>query len=172
MVVTARATDPDGVSSLTLNYRPLIPPPVTRRSRCSTTARAAMRSRTMEFIRQPFPVKTQRDAGGVLRQRHRCAGGDEPISCRGADAECHVRWGKHHCRQHRHYRLWLTAANVAFWTTRERNANDTMDATFVVATSARFYNVDTMYAGSPFHSPAYNGPLAAFACDYEMNFPE
>jgi hypothetical protein len=56
------------------------------------------------------------------------------------------------------------------WTARERNANDPFDATFVYGNARAIYNVDTLYSGSPFHTPAYNGPLAAIACDYEVNF--
>ncbi|MGC3961301.1 MAG: lamin tail domain-containing protein [Verrucomicrobiota bacterium] len=85
--------------------------------------------------------------------------------------ECHVRWGESVIAGSiGTYRLWLTAANISQWTTRERNANDPFDATFVYGNTRAIYNVDTLYSGSPFHTPAYNGPLNAIACDYEVNF--
>ncbi|HEX5221186.1 MAG TPA: lamin tail domain-containing protein [Verrucomicrobiae bacterium] len=85
--------------------------------------------------------------------------------------ECLVRWGESPVAGTiGTYRLWLTAANISAWTSRERNANDPLDATFVYGNSRVVYNVDTMYSGSPFHAPNYNGPLGSFACDYEINF--
>ncbi len=85
--------------------------------------------------------------------------------------ECLVRWGESTVAGTLGtYRLWVTAANVNTWTTREKNANDPLDATFVYGNSRVIYNVNTLYSGSPFHAPNYNGPVGSFACDYEINF--
>lgn len=85
--------------------------------------------------------------------------------------ECLVRWGETPVAGTiGTYRLWLTEANVNSWSTRERNANDPLDATFVYGNHRVIYNVDTLYSGSPWHVPNYNGPLAQIACDYEVNF--
>ena len=86
--------------------------------------------------------------------------------------ECLVRWGESAVAGNiATYRLWVTASNLTAWANRERNANDPLDATFVYGNSRVFYNVKTLYSGSPFHAPSYNGPLGSFSCDYEVNFP-
>lgn len=86
--------------------------------------------------------------------------------------ECHVRWGEAPVAGGiGTYRLWVTASNIAFWTSREKNANDPVDATFVYGRDRVIYNVDTLYSGSPFHVPSYDGPLGTMPPDYEVNFP-
>ena len=65
----------------------------------------------------------------------------------------------------------MTSSNITFWGGREKNANDPIDATFVYGDSRVVYNVNTLYSGSPFHVPNYNGPMGSMACDYEVNFP-
>ncbi|HWQ90658.1 MAG TPA: lamin tail domain-containing protein, partial [Clostridia bacterium] len=67
------------------------------------------------------------------------------------------------------YRLWVTQANVNRWATREKQSNRGLDATFVYGGFRVCYNVDTLYSGSPFHTPGYNSPDGN-ACDYEVNF--
>ncbi len=69
------------------------------------------------------------------------------------------------------YRIWITEATRSFWASREINANDPMDCTFVHGTNRVIYGVDTLYSGSPFHTlyAGYNGPTGQ-TCDYELNF--
>lgn len=67
------------------------------------------------------------------------------------------------------YRLWVSQRNVSRWTTREKQSNHPLDATFVYGGSRICYNVDTLYSGSPWHTPGYNSPIGN-ACDYEVNF--
>jgi hypothetical protein len=77
------------------------------------------------------------------------------------------------------YRLWLTQSNINYWTTREKNSNEPLDATFVYGNWRVVYNMKALYSGSPFHTPNYNGPLwangtvgsPANVCNYIMNFP-
>jgi hypothetical protein len=71
------------------------------------------------------------------------------------------------------YRMWMTQANLDFWAQRERNANDSIDCTFVYNNSRVVYNARTLYSGSPWHTQnhPYNGPLGANTCDYEVEFP-
>lgn len=67
------------------------------------------------------------------------------------------------------YRLWVSQRNVTRWTTREKQSNAPLDATFVYGRSRICYNVGTLYSGSPFHTPSYNSSDGN-ACDYEVNF--
>lgn len=66
------------------------------------------------------------------------------------------------------YRLWVSQKNVDRWTTREKQSNYELDATFVYGDSRVCYNAGTLYSGSPWHTPGYSGPLGG-ACDYELN---
>ena len=84
--------------------------------------------------------------------------------------ECLVRWGESVIAGSiGTYRLWVTSSNINFWATREKNANDPLDATFVYGNTRVIYNVNTLYSGSPFHAPNYDSPVG-FPCDYEVNF--
>jgi hypothetical protein len=67
------------------------------------------------------------------------------------------------------YRLWVSQSNVTRWTTREKQSNEPLDATFVYAGCRVCYNVGTLYSGSPYHVPSYNSPDGS-PCDYEVNF--
>lgn len=68
------------------------------------------------------------------------------------------------------YRVWITAATEQTWINRERNSNEPLDATFVYGNTRAVYNVGTLYSGSPWHTPGYNGPLGN-QCDYVVVFP-
>lgn len=67
------------------------------------------------------------------------------------------------------YRLWVSQRNVARWASREKQSNHPLDATFVYGSSRVCYNVDTLYSGSPWHTPGYDSPSGSI-CDYEVNF--
>jgi hypothetical protein len=69
------------------------------------------------------------------------------------------------------YHLWLTQKAVQLWTAREKLANSPIDATFVYGDSRVIYSTGALYAGSPFLSPSYTGPIGG-ACGYVLEFPE
>lgn len=170
VVVTARASDPDGIASLTLFYRidPLVGyttvSMVDNGTGSDAVAGDGLYSATIPGLSSGQLAVFYVSANDALAATAKFPA-ESPVR------ECHVRWGESVIAGSiGTYRLWLTSANISFWTTRERNANDTMDATFVYGNSRAIYNVDTMYSGSPFHTPGYNGPLNAIACDYEVNF--
>ncbi len=162
VAVRARVSDPDGISLVQLKYR--VDPNATITTVTMTNDNGVysatipgQNTGTMVAFTiaatDPLAASTQFPAAAPTR-------------------ECHIRWGESvYGGSIGTYRLWLTAANISFWASRERNANDTIDATFVYGNQRAVYNVDTMYSGSPFHTPAYNGPTSAIACDYEVNFP-
>ena len=67
------------------------------------------------------------------------------------------------------YRLWVTQRNVTRWAAREQQSNHPIDATFVYGGIRAIYNAETLYSGSPWHTPGYNSPDGNL-CDYEVNF--
>lgn len=171
VTVTARVADPDGVEQVRLRYR--VDPSTTffslvmRDDGTDGDAVAGDGIYTAVLPGRPahtlvaFHVEATDGRGAVSR-----------FPTDGPARECLVRWGESVIPGSLGtYRLWLTASNINFWTSRERNANDPIDATFVYGNFRVVYNVQTLYSGSPFHTPSYNGPVGSFACDYEVNFP-
>ncbi len=169
-VVIARATDPDGIASLALNYRI---DPATSYTSVSMLDNGTGGDATADDGIYSATIPGQ--ASGTLVAFYVTAAdalaATKVFPAEAPERECHVRWGETAIAGSiGTYRLWVTAANISFWGSRERNANDPIDATFVYGNCRAVYSVDTLYSGSPFHTPAYNGPLAAIACDYEVNF--
>lgn len=173
IVITARASDPDGVDNLTLYYR--IDPSTNYFQIAMTDGGTG-----------PDPVQADDvytaiipgQAAGTLVAFYIWAG-DDPnyTSLFPNDAplrECLVRVGETlRPGTIATYRMWMTESNLNFWAQRERNANDGMDCTFVYGNSRVVYNAKTLYSGSPWHTQnhPYNGPLGANTCDYEVEFP-
>ncbi len=87
--------------------------------------------------------------------------------------ECLVRFGETLPNTGRvgTYRFWITQATINRWSSREKNSNEPLDATFVYNDYRVVYNAGTLYSGSPWHTPGYNGPLGSI-CDYILIFPE
>ena len=69
------------------------------------------------------------------------------------------------------YRLWLTAATVNTWSTREKLSNEDLDATFVYGNTRAIYNAGAHYSGSPYTVPIYNSPVGAL-CGYDISMPQ
>jgi hypothetical protein len=69
------------------------------------------------------------------------------------------------------YRMWMTAANISAWTTRELFSNEALDGTMVYNNFRVIYNAGARYRGSPFIRPGYNGPTGN-ACGYVWTMPE
>ncbi|MBI5387135.1 MAG: lamin tail domain-containing protein [Verrucomicrobia bacterium] len=172
VVVTARVADPDGVGPVTLNYR-LDPASAISFVAMTDDGLGADALSGDGIYSAAIPAQSTgtlaafslsaTDAAAVPATRQ--------FPARAPTDECLVRWGESTIGGSLGtYRLWLTATNIAFWTLRERNANDPIDATFVYGNSRAIYNVRTLYSGSPFHTPIYSGPLGANPPDYEVNF--
>jgi regulation of enolase protein 1 (concanavalin A-like superfamily) len=68
------------------------------------------------------------------------------------------------------YNLWITQATANRWSTREKNSNKPLDGTFAYNNTRVVYNIGTLYSGSPWHTPGYNGPLGN-SCDYVAQLP-
>jgi regulation of enolase protein 1 (concanavalin A-like superfamily) len=169
VVISARVSDVDGVGTVTLRYR-LDPSTsytlVTMND--SGTGGDAVAGDGLYSATIPGQSSGTLAAFYITASDSASATSQFPATV--PARELHVRWGESVIAGTLGtYRLWLTSSNITFWTNREKNANDPIDATFVYGNTRVIYNVDTLYSGSPFHVPVYNGPLG-FACDYEVNF--
>ena len=169
VVVAARASDPDGVASMTLNYR--VDPSVSFTSLSMNDSGIDGDAVAGDGL---YSATIAGQAADKLVAFYVSASDGSAAATFPAtvpERECLVRWGEPQFTGGLGtYYLWVTAATLSEWGSREINANDTLDGTFVYGNGRVVYNVDTMYSASPFHTPAYNGPLGSFACDYEINF--
>ncbi len=169
VVVTARATDPDDVASMTLHYRV---DPATSYSTVSMLDNGTGGDAVSGDGLYSATI-SGRSSGTLVAFYVSATDGtaSSQFPAEVPERECLVRWGESMpSGSLGTYRIWVTAANLSFWGSREINANDTLDATFVYGNQRVVYNVGAMYSASPFHTQAYNGPAGSFACDYEINF--
>lgn len=165
VTVRARVTDPDGLATLTLNYR--VDPSTNVASVSMINNGAGLYSATLPG--QPsgtvvaFYVKSSDGGAGSVSTRFPS---DAPTR------ECLVRFGETQAAgTFAAYRLWLTQATISRWSSREKNSNEPLDATFVYNNFRPVYNIGTLYSGSPWHTPGYNSPLGNM-CDYVATFPD
>jgi hypothetical protein len=173
VVVGARPVDPDGVSAVTLNYR--VDPATSYTSATMLDNGTAGDAVAGDGV---YSATIPGQTSGALVAFYVTATDAAALSASsqfpaGAPAhECLVRWDEStYAGSIGTYRLWVTSSNLTFWASRELNANDPIDATFVYGNNRVVYGANTMYSGSPFHAPSDNGPMGSFACDYEVNFP-
>jgi hypothetical protein len=167
-VVTVRAyvNDPDGLASLVLKYRL---DPATNFTAVSMSYNGA------GIYTAPIPGQA---AGALVAFHIQAADNASPVVSttfpNNAPArECLVRFGETIPNTGRigTYRFWITQATNNRWTSRERNSNEPLDATFVYGNSRVVYDIGALYSGSPWHTPGYNGPLNSI-CDYVLVFPD
>jgi hypothetical protein len=186
VVITARATDPQGVAALTVKYR--IDPTSTYTDLVmvdngtagdeiagdgiySATIPAQPAGTTMAFYVEgrdrsgaisTFPTDVFPPAGLT-----RCWPNDA------VTRECVVRWGEVQMPgDFATYHLWLTQGNSNRWASRNALDNTPMDGTFVYNNSRVVYNALPLYSGSPWHrTNSTTGPAGPNRVDYVMNFP-
>jgi hypothetical protein len=186
VVVTARITDPDNISGVTLRYRLDSTAPYTYTNVAMTDNGSAPDALAGDGV---YSGAIPGFAANALVAFHIIATDAAPVSVSATfpngfpTQECLVRFGETQIAGGLGtYRLWVHTNNVAVWSAegtapgqRERNANDPIDATFVYGANRVVYNVGTLYSGSPFHTAnaPYNGPGVPDLpiCDYEVNFP-
>jgi hypothetical protein len=172
VVISARCADPDGVGSVVLRYR--FDPSASYTAIPMTdngTGGDAVAGDGLYSATIPGQVSNTLAAFYITAGDNAANSATTMFPAQAPLRECHVRWGESAIGGSLGtYRLWVTSSNLTFWANREKNANDTLDATFVYGNLRAVYNVDTMYSGSPFHTPGYNGPMGSMASDYEVNF--
>ena len=163
VTVFARASDPDGLGSITLQYR-LDP--------SQSPTNAAMTAVGAGWFSAQIPPQSL----GTLAA-FRIVATDNP----GASAifpndaparECLVRWGDPKpTGSLGAYRLWMTQATRDRWAVRDKNSNAPLDITFVYGDVRAIYNAGAKYSGSWAHTPNYSSPVGN-ACDYTLDFPD
>ena len=160
--VYARIDDPDGVYFPRLHYR--LDPATTLRSLPMINRGAGLYS--AELPGQP---------SGTLIAFHITAyDASSAVSAFPGEAparECLVRWGDPTpVGGLTAYRMWMTAATKATWTSRVKNSNTPLDITFVYGNGRIIYNASAQYSGSPWHTGGFSGPMGN-VCDYDCNVP-
>ena len=69
------------------------------------------------------------------------------------------------------YRIWLTKAAHDFWAAREKMSNEDVPVTFVHGNHRVSYLAGARYSGSSYTSPIYNTPTGNL-CGYDLSFPD
>ncbi|MEI7730395.1 MAG: lamin tail domain-containing protein [Verrucomicrobiota bacterium] len=187
VLVTARVSDPDGISALNLMYRidpatNFISVPMTDNGLNgdavagdgiytgmlpgqATNAVAAFYLQAVDglgaasvFPKDVFPTPPL----------DRCFPNDS------YSRECVVRWGELQMRgTFPTYHLWATLSSSNRWASREPRSNCGVDGTFVYNDYRVVYNATPRYSGSAFHRPNQTtGPGGSSRCDYDIGLPD
>ncbi|PYK99901.1 MAG: hypothetical protein DME19_07015, partial [Verrucomicrobia bacterium] len=166
VTVRAQVHDPDGLASLLLKYR--VDPGTNFNAVSMTYSGAGIYT----------AIIPGQSANALVAFHIQAADNASPLTTATypSDAptrECLVRFGETIPNTGRvgTYRFWFTQATNNRWTSREKNSNEPLDATFVYGNSRVIYNIGALYSGSPWHTPGYNGPLNNI-CDYVLVFPD
>jgi hypothetical protein len=169
--VTARIADPDQVTAVALTYRN------------DTLGGQASSAVMVDDGTGPDALAGDglytglipgQSSGHLIGFRVEATDGFAPsaISLFPASGECLVRIGEiQPPGAFGVYRLWLTAATVNTWATREKLSNENLDGTFVYGSSRAVYNIGGHYSGSSYTSPGYSSPVGAL-CGYDLAFPD
>jgi hypothetical protein len=174
VVITARVSDPDGIGPVQVQYR--LDPSATLNNLVmrddgtggdaipndglySATLSGQSAGTLVAFRIQATDAKAPAPASTVFPP-------DAPAR------ECLIRFGDPtYSGSVGVYRMWMTAANISAWTTREVLSNEALDGTMVYNNFRVIYNAGARYRGSPFIRPGYNGPTGG-ACGYVWTMPE
>jgi hypothetical protein len=167
VLVTARAYDPDGLSSLTLRYRvdPAVTSSVVPMIDDGTNGDAVAGDGIYSAL---IPGK----AAGVLVAFYvEAADNFNPPATMTfpSDAparECFVRFGETMATNHfGSYRLWLSQRSISNWINRPVLSREPVDGTFVYGNERVIYNVGARYAATPFVRN-FSSPTGAPPCNY------
>jgi hypothetical protein len=172
VVVTARASDPDGLASLTLNYR--LDPSLFKTNILMNDGgtngdavagdgvfSATLPGRTLSAI--AFTVLASDNAGASSRF-------PELVPDNAPDRECVVFFGEPNpTNLFGTYHLWLTQTNVGRWKSLPVMSNEDIDGTLVY-NNRIIYNMGGRYSGGPFHQ-GYTGPSGS-PCHYVWTMPK
>lgn len=173
VVVTARVSDPDALTSLILQYR--FDPALTTTNLTMNDDgingdavandgifSATLPGRPTNAI--PFALIATDNAGASSRFPELSAD-NAPVR------ECVVFFGEPNpTNLFGTYHLWLSQTNVNRWKALPTMSNEDIDSTLVY-NGRVIYNTGGRYSGSPWHSPGYTGP-AGNACHYVWSMPK
>ena len=172
-VVTARVDDPDGIASLTLNYRVdpstayTTVPMVDDGTGGDAVAGDGIFSATIPgqpaLVVTAFYVEAV-DTTSVTNRFPALLQDNSPVR------ECVVMFGDGApIGGFGVYHLWLTQASINRWKSLPNLSNESFDGTFVNGNRI-IYNMLARYAGSPYHQQ-FNGPTGSL-CHYKFTFPD
>ncbi len=161
--VYATVADRDGLSAIFLNYR--VDP-------ATATTSVLMSPRGAGLFSADIPAQTSGKVVAFSITAADALGAASTFPTAAPERECLIRWGDTQPAGNSlpTYRLWLSQKNVAAWSTRLKNSNTLLDATFVAGDFRVIHNAGAMYSGSPFHTGGFNGPTGN-ACDYTVSVP-
>jgi hypothetical protein len=172
IIVTARVHDPNGVSSLVLNYRQ--DPSATYATVPMTDNGAGGDAIAGDGVYSAtIPGQTN---GTMIAFYVSATDGFAPPATskfpNDAPArECLVRVGElQPTGNFPMYRVWMTAATLNTWNSRLKLDNSYLDITFVSGNSRAIYNAGGRYKGSPYISPGYSGATSG-RCGYTLSLP-
>lgn len=174
VVVSARVADPDGLASLTVQYR-LDPATTTVNlamndagTNGDAVASDGIYSATMPG-RSPGAIAfvlLAADGTGATNRFPELVADNAPVR------ECVVFFGEPTpTNLFGTYHFWLTQSNVDRWKALPAMSNEDIDGTLVYNNRV-IYNMGGRYSGSPWHSPSYNGPAGTKACHYVWTMPK
>lgn len=69
------------------------------------------------------------------------------------------------------YRIWTTQSTQTTWANRPELNNAPFDVTFVLDGKRVIYNTEALYAGSPYIAPGFSSPVAG-RCGYSIELPK
>ncbi len=172
VVVTASLHDPDGLANATLVYR-LDP----SSSRTSVELRDDGSGGDAVAGDGIFSATIPGQAAGALVAFYLQAtdGATPGASARFPEdapaRECLVRFGENvPTGSFPVYRIWMTQATAAAWSSRKKLDNTANDVTFVLGGQRAIYNTEAQFAGSPYIAPSFTTPTAG-RCGYSIAFP-
>ena len=172
VVLTARVTDPDGLTSVLLKYR-LDPGPT------YTTAAMADDGTGGDAVGGDgvFTATIPGQAAGTMIAFYvQATDQAAPAATATFPSDAPARQGLVRVGEMQPvgnfpvYRLWMTQATMNKWNNALKLDNSPNDVTFVLNDERVIYNAGARYKGSPYISPGYCG-VTCGRCGYAIGFP-
>ena len=169
VTVTARIDDPQGVASVTLNYR-LDPSAALNAVPMNDSGTAPDTVANDGIFAGTIPGQA---AGTLVAFTVSASDSSGAVTSYPNTQEALVRFGEPmpNCNGAGFgvYRFWMTDADINQWTSRQKLSNYALPATFVLGDYRVMYDAAARYRGSPFIRPGYNNPLGNL-CAYIIRF--
>lgn len=171
VVVSARVDDPDGLTSIRLNYR--IDPETNWTSVVMVDSGRDGDATPLDgvFSARIPPPESGRLVAFTVEATDAASPSASAIFPPGAPAqECLVRFGEPTPGgAFGIYRLWVSQTGSRAWSGRPNLSNEPIDSTFAYGNHRVIYNAGGRFAGSPYHQQ-FGGPTSP--AHYVIEFPE
>lgn len=186
VVVTAKVSDPDGISALRLRYRidqgstPFPPTMMDNGTGGDAIANDGIYSVTIPgqastaIVAFYIEAVDSNNTTNLFPQDVFPKAGLARVFPNDAPSrECVIRWGEIQMPGSlATYHIWVTSGTANRWQTRDPLNNAQLDGTFVYNNYRVVYNMYPAFAGSPWHrSQMTSGGFGAQRCDYALDFP-